>query len=248
MLKHATEIALPGLPPGLVAGRECATPIVRASFREDVNRQWQSNSFPAPSLKTAPAPELKRAISRLSSIDTAAGTFAGYASLFGVPDLGGDVVVKGAFRRSLKRRGPYGVKLLFQHDPSQPIGVWLSIVEDHRGLYVRGRLMPEIAKAREVLALMRARALDGLSIGFRTVKGSRDPTTGLRHLHEIDLWEVSVVTFPMQPDARISAVKKASLPKAAPPSIIKSDRRLITSMRRAARNLHAASPSPYQLH
>ena len=156
--------------------------------------------------------------------------------------------MKGAFRRSLAKRGAQGVKLLFQHDPSQPIGVWLSLVEDHRGLFVQGRLMPEIAKAREVLALMRAQALDGLSIGFRTVKGSRDPTTGLRRLHEIDLWEVSVVTFPMQPDARVSAVKTASPPKAAPPAIIKSERQLLTQMRRATRKLHAASPSPSQLH
>ena len=240
MLKHATEIALPGLPPGLVAGRECVTPIVRAPFREGVNRQWQSKSLPAP--------ELKRAASRLASIDTATGTFAGYASLFGVPDLGGDVVMKGAFRRSLASVARKASSCSSSTIPSQPIGVWLSIVEDHRGLYVQGRLMPEIAKAREVLALMRAQALDGLSIGFRTVKGSRDPTTGLRRLHEIDLWEVSVVTFPMQPDARISAVKKASLPKAARPSIIKSERQLLTQMRRATRNLHASASSPSQLH
>jgi uncharacterized protein len=212
MLKHLTEIAQ----------------------RENPSFPFEGMAYGAFS-KSLPAPELKRATSRLSSIDTAAGTFAGYASLFGVPDLGGDVVMKGAFRRSLKRRGPLGVKLLFQHDPSQPIGVWLSIAEDYRGLFVKGRLMPEVARAREVLALMRARALDGLSIGFRTVKGSRDPTTGLRHLREIDLWEVSIVTFPMQPDARISAVK-SSRPPALP-----SERRLLTQMRRASRDLHSAS-------
>ena len=187
------------------------------------------------------APEIKRAPGRLHSIDTGAGTFAGYASVFGVPDLGGDVVVKGAFRRSLVRQGPLGIKLLYQHDPSQPIGVWLSLAEDHKGLLVRGRLMPEIARAREVLALMRAGALDGLSIGFRTVKGSRDPTTGLRQLREIDLWEISVVTFPMQPEARVTAVKASPPAPAAARPAAPSDRQLLTRLRRATRQL--SSPS-----
>ena len=135
------------------------------------------------------------------------GTFEGYASLFGIEDLARDVVLPGAFAASLARRGTAGIRLLFQHDPSEPIGVWLDIAEDERGLFVRGRLMPEIARAREVLALVRAGAVDGLSIGFRIVRGLRDRTTGLRRLEEIDLWEISVVTFPMQPAARISDVK-----------------------------------------
>ena len=97
--------------------------------------------------------------------------------------------------------------MLFQHDPDQPIGVWQEIREDSRGLFVRGQLMSEIGKAREVLALMRAGALDGLSIGFKTVQGQRDGRTGVRRLSKIDLWEVSVVTFPMQPDARVETVK-----------------------------------------
>ena len=88
------------------------------------------------------------------------------------------------------------MKLLFQHDPNEPIGVWLELAEDSRGLFARGRLMPEVTRAREVLSLMRAGALDGLSIGFRTVKGRTDPATGVRRLDQIDLWEISVVTFP----------------------------------------------------
>ncbi len=135
------------------------------------------------------------------------GLFEGYASLFNREDLGHDVILPGAFRDSLRRRGPPGVKLLFQHDPNQPIGVWLAISEDARGLYVRGQLMPEIEKARDVLALMRAGALDGLSIGFKTVRGRRDARTGARRLEAVDLWEISVVTFPMLPDARVTAVK-----------------------------------------
>jgi Escherichia/Staphylococcus phage prohead protease len=135
------------------------------------------------------------------------GTFEGYASLFDREDLGHDIIAPGAFRDSLAKRGAAGIKLLFQHDPSEPIGVWTSLKEDARGLYVRGRLMPEVARAREVLALMRAGALDGLSIGFRPVKSRRDAKTGIRRLEKVDLWEISVVTFPLLPDARVAHVK-----------------------------------------
>lgn len=135
------------------------------------------------------------------------GAFEGYASLFDAEDLGRDVIAPGAFTASLKKRGAAGVRMLFQHDPGQPIGVWTSLVEDQRGLYAKGRLMTEVAKAREVLALMRAGAVDGLSIGFKAVRGKRDARTGIRHLKEIDLWEISVVTFPMQPEARVAKVK-----------------------------------------
>ena len=135
------------------------------------------------------------------------GTFEGYASLFNRRDLGSDVVLPGAFRATLQQRAASGIRLLFQHDPNQPIGVWERIHEDARGLFVRGRLALEVAKAREVHALMKAGAIDGLSIGFRAVKGARDARSGIRNLSEIDLWEISVVTFPMQPDARIGSVK-----------------------------------------
>ena len=136
-----------------------------------------------------------------------AGQFEGYASLFNLPDLGRDVVEPGAFAVSLARRSPRGIKLLWQHDPSEPIGQWLMLREDDRGLFVRGRLSLGVARARETLALMRDGAVDGLSIGFRTVKARSDPRTGYRRLTEIDLWEISVVTFPLLPQARVSAVK-----------------------------------------
>ena len=135
------------------------------------------------------------------------GTFAGYASLFGKADLGRDMVMPGAFAASLRTRGAAGVKMLYQHDPNQPIGVWEEIREDGRGLFVKGRLTAGVARAREVLSLMRAGALDGLSIGYRTVRGRTDRKTGIRQLIEIDLWEISVVTFPMLPEARVEAVK-----------------------------------------
>ena len=109
--------------------------------------------------------EIKRAPIALTGITTA-GEFEGYASLFDTADLGRDVVAPGAFARSLQQRGPAGVKMLWQHDVAEPIGSWLSIVEDARGLKVRGRLNLAVARAREVLALMRDGAIDGLSIGF----------------------------------------------------------------------------------
>lgn len=141
------------------------------------------------------------------------GTFSGYASLFGKADLANDVVEPGAFARALRRRGAAGVRMLFQHDPAEPIGAWLDIAEDARGLHVRGRLTPGVDRAREVLELMRAGALDGLSIGFRTVRARKDAKSGVRRIVEADLWEISVVTFPMLPEARVETVKGArSLP------------------------------------
>ncbi|WP_274629679.1 HK97 family phage prohead protease [Arvimicrobium flavum] len=135
------------------------------------------------------------------------GSFSGYASLFGKVDLANDVVERGAFAQSLKRRGAAGIRMLFQHDPNEPIGAWAEIREDARGLFVRGKLAKEVVRAREVLSLMRGRALDGLSIGFRTVRARADAAKGVRRILEADLWEISVVTFPMLPEARIAQVK-----------------------------------------
>ncbi|MBN9247361.1 HK97 family phage prohead protease [Hyphomicrobium sp.] len=144
------------------------------------------------------------------------GVFEGYASLFNREDLGHDVIAPGAFRESLAGRGAARIKMLFQHDPAEPIGVWDEIREDARGLYVRGRLMTAVSKAREVLALMRAGALDGLSIGFKAVKARRDAASGIRRLEKVDLWEISVVTFPMLPGARVESVKARPFAASAP--------------------------------
>ena len=131
---------------------------------------------------------------------------AGYASLFGLRDQGGDVVAKGAYAASLKRLGARGerVKMLWQHDPAQPIGVWDEVREDATGLWVKGRILTEVERGREVAALLAAGAIDGLSIGYRTVKAERDGK-GQRLLQELELWEVSLVTFPMLPQARVAA-------------------------------------------
>lgn len=159
------------------------------------------------------------------------GRFEGYAALFGRVDLGRDLILPGAFAHSLAERGAGGVRLLFQHDPAEPIGTWLGLHEDSVGLYVKGQLTLDVARAREVLALMRAGAIDGLSIGFRAVEGRTDPRTRVRRLSRIDLWEVSVVTFPMQPDARIAAVKRAGDTRAGAC--------LASAIRRGARRLCA---------
>ena len=171
--------------------------------------------------------ETKFAHATLSAVE-ADGTFSGYASLFGKADLGRDLVMPGAFRASLGKRGAAGVKMLFQHDPNEPIGVWTEIREDASGLYVKGRLTTGVERAREVLSLMRAGALDGLSIGYRTVRGRTDAKTGIRSLIEVDLWEISVVTFPMLPEARVSQVKAAK------------DAAFVAALRRATVMMRAA--------
>ncbi|MBU4530163.1 MAG: phage major capsid protein [Hoeflea sp.] len=138
------------------------------------------------------------------------GSFSGYASLFGTVDLGRDVIEPGAFAASLKRRGVGDVRMLYQHDPDQPIGRWLSIREDAHGLHVEGKLALGVARAREVHELMKSGALDGLSIGFQTIRARAEAKSGVRRILSADLWEISVVTFPMQPGARVTAVKAAS--------------------------------------
>lgn len=132
------------------------------------------------------------------------GRIEGYACLFGEVDLGRDIVERGAFAETLAARGAAGVRLLYQHDPAEPIGVWDEIGEDARGLFVRGRLSLDVRRAREVQSLVAEGALDGLSIGFKAVRARTDPRSRVRRLLRVDLWEVSVVTFPMQPGARIA--------------------------------------------
>lgn len=137
-------------------------------------------------------------------------TISGYASVFGVKDRGGDIVMPGAYSESLKRLAASGgrVRMLWQHDQGQPIGVWDEVAEDAHGLRVSGRLLTDVAKGREAAALMAAGAVDGLSIGYRTLRAERLPGGG-RKLIELELWEVSLVTFPMLPVARVSAKEDA---------------------------------------
>lgn len=136
------------------------------------------------------------------------GVFVGYASLFGVTDQSGDMVMPGAFARSLKRRPPADIRMLFQHDAAEPIGTWVDMVENERGLLVRGRLDKNVQRGRELISLLECGGIDGLSIGFKTQSAIRDRATGLRKLLQLDLWEISLVTFPMLQGARVSELKR----------------------------------------
>jgi HK97 family phage prohead protease len=129
------------------------------------------------------------------------GRFSGYASVFNRVDSGGDIVMPGAFAKSLATRRDR-IRLLFQHDPKEPVGIWEAMGEDSYGLFVSGRLVPGVERADALKRLIENGALDGLSIGFRTVKATRE--AGKRKLWQIDLFEISIVTFPMMEDARIA--------------------------------------------
>jgi len=133
----------------------------------------------------------------------------GYASLFGVKDLAGDVVDKGAFAKSLGRRPARDIAMLHQHGADAAIGRWDLVTEDGKGLFVVGRILPAAPAGAYAAALVRAGVLDGLSIGFRTVRAVHDPAEAARRLLEIDLIEISLVAFPMLPAARLRLVDEA---------------------------------------
>jgi len=171
---------------------------------------------------TGSAPERLDLPFTLKALDTRqdeggeVGVFEGLAATFGERDLLGDIVEPGAFRDGLAR--PERVKMLWQHDAHAPIGVWERLVETAAGLSVRGRLVLEVRQAREALALLKAGAVDALSIGFSVPKGGARFERGknLRRIARLDLWEISVVTFPANPKARIGRIAAraagASLP------------------------------------
>jgi uncharacterized protein len=146
----------------------------------------------------------------LKALDDA-GTFEGYASVFGNVDSGGDKVMPGAFVEGLAsaRRTGRTVKMLWNHDPNQPIGVWDDLAEDAKGLWGKGRMILEVPKAREVHALAKAGAVGGLSIGYRTKEAA--PEGNVRLLKKLDLFEVSMVTFPMNERAKVTSVKADGL-------------------------------------
>ncbi len=124
----------------------------------------------------------------------------GYASLFGVRDLAGDVIASGAFARTLRQRAPGAVKLLYQHAAEEPIGILSEAREDSLGLFIAGEINLETQRSAEARALLEQGALTGLSIGFNIVTSERDGRSQ-RLITGIDLWEVSLVTFPMLPGA-----------------------------------------------
>lgn len=139
------------------------------------------------------------------------GSFEGYGSIFGNVDSYGEVVDPGAFTASLvdaKRKGRT-IKMLWQHDPSQPIGVWDDLAEDSKGLYVKGHLLKDdVPQAAAAYALLKGGALDGLSIGYRVVEAAPHPDKqGILSLKKLDLKEVSIVTFAANDRARVDSVK-----------------------------------------
>ena len=139
------------------------------------------------------------------------GTVEGYGSVFGVRDNYDDVIAKGAFINSLKDHRAAGTMpaMLWQHDADKPIGVWTEMVEDEKGLRIKGQLAMETVKGKEAHALLKMGALNGLSIGFMSKEWAYDRETEVRTLTAIDLWEVSLVTFPANEKARVTNVKSA---------------------------------------
>jgi len=133
------------------------------------------------------------------------GSFSGYGSVFGVKDSYDEIVAPGAFEESIKGRMP---SLLWQHKSSEPIGVYTSVKEDGVGLYVEGQLALKTVRGAEAYELMKLGAISGMSIGFYTREDSYDNVTGIRTLKKVDLWEVSLVTFPANEAARITGVKE----------------------------------------
>lgn len=139
----------------------------------------------------------------------AAGLFSGYGAIFNTKDLGGDAIQPGAFRDTLSAINARGAPLpvLWGHDQKISVGRYTSLREDGKGLLVEGRLTLETQAAKDAYALMRDRAVTGLSIGYAIPEGGSERKGDTRLLHKIDLHEVSLVAVPMHPDARVTQVK-----------------------------------------
>ena len=142
--------------------------------------------------------------------ESSKGIFTGYGSIFGNEDQGNDIMQKGAFTKSLVNRPVSKVKMLYQHKTDEPIGVFTDMYEDSKGLFVKGQLAMGTQRGREAYELLKMGALDGMSIGFRAdpeKQGYNENKRGVRTLKEVDLMEISLVTFPMNESALIETVK-----------------------------------------
>lgn len=146
------------------------------------------------------------------------GTVEGYGSVFGVKDTYDDIIAAGAFGISLQAHKEAGTMpaMLWQHNADQPIGIWTSMSEDANGLLVKGQLALDTRQGKEAHALLKLKAINGLSIGFMSKRGSYDDETDIRTLTEIDLWEVSLVTFPANGKSRVTNVKACADDVSAP--------------------------------
>ncbi len=138
---------------------------------------------------------------------TEIGHFEGYASVFGVKDHGGEIVERGAFSRSVKGKGAKNIRMFSDHDPTKRVGVWEEIHEDETGLFVKGRLLLEKNIGKDAYIDLKNGALDGLSIGGRTISGSFDAKKNARVIKDFDLFEISLVSFPMNHQSRVNSVK-----------------------------------------
>lgn len=138
------------------------------------------------------------------------GEIEGYVLTYGNVDQGNDICLKGCATSSLRKRPANKVKMLLGHDSSIIIGKWTDFIDDDNGLLGKGRLFLNIQKGRETYELLKEGAIDGLSIGYRTLTDRYDPDRKARLLEEIDIREVSVVPFPMNEEATITMVKSAS--------------------------------------
>ena len=139
------------------------------------------------------------------------GTIEGYGSVFGVVDSWNDIIAPGAFKNTLAAHKAEGTlpAMLWQHKDSEPIGIWTEMVEDAKGLRLKGKLALGTVKGKEAHELVKLGALNGLSVGFITKQYSYDNTNDIRTLLEVDLWEVSLVTFPANGKARVTDVKSS---------------------------------------
>jgi uncharacterized protein len=147
----------------------------------------------------------------LKSVEDDEHRFSGYASTFHNVDRVGDVVMPGAFAKSLKlmSQSKQRPALLLHHDLHRPIGVWETMAEDEKGLAVTGRLTKGVRDADEAYALLKDGAIHSLSIGYIPVDENFDPKSGVNYINEVELHEVSLVTIPANPAAVISTVKDA---------------------------------------
>lgn len=156
------------------------------------------------------------------------GVIEGYGSVYGNRDMGGDTVMPGAFADSLA--GGRKVKMLSQHDPYAVIGVWDEMSDDGKGLRVKGRILTAIQAGKEAYELVKAGAIDGLSIGYKALLTKSG--NGGRLIEKADLWEVSLVTFPMNEMTRIDAVKAAEMSRRDVERLLTQDAGLARSVAR----------------
>jgi HK97 family phage prohead protease len=174
------------------------------------------------------------------------GSFTGYASVFGKLDQQNEIVAPGAFLRSLQSWRQAGTMpaMLWMHDATQPIGLWLSIAEDAKGLAVQGRLALRTQRGQEAYELLKMRALTGLSIGYRTISSRIDAKRKARILTDVDLFEISLVTFPANEAARVSDVKtpRPTARRKFSETDRDATRVLVARLHQAARTLQTESP------